>query len=130
MFTGIEFPKKDEEPEEPMSREEAMQSIMGLMTDEQMAQIFQSILATLTPEQQTTLMQLPPEQQQGAVFEMAEQTKITAAFMSVITAEQMQQLEEMTAAPETTEATYEGNLGILGAAELREPSRISLRQGL
>ena len=126
VFTGIEFPKKDEKPEEPMSREEAMQQLMSFMTDEQIMQMSQSIIATLTPEQQTQLMQLPPEQQQGAIFEMAEQTKITAAFMSVITAEQMQQLEEMTKAPETTEATYDGNLQILGVADLLTPSKVSI----
>lgn len=57
---------------------------------------------------------------------MAEQTKITAAFMSVITAEQMQQLEEMTKTPETTEATYDGNLQILGVADLLTPNRVSI----
>lgn len=126
VFTGIEFPKKDEKPEEPMSREEAMQQLMSFMTEEQVMQMSQSIIETLTPEQQAQLMQLPPEQQQVAIFEMAEQTKITAAFMSVITTEQMQQLEEMTKAPETTEATYDGNLQILGVADLLTPSRVSI----
>lgn len=126
IFTGIEFPKEDEKPEEPMSREEAMQQLMSFMSEEQVMQMSQSIIETLTPEQQAQLMQLPPEQQQGAIFEMAEQTKITAAFMSVITAEQMQQLEEMTQAPETTEATYEGNMQILGVADLLEPSKVSI----
>ncbi len=126
IFTGIEFPKEDEKTEEPMSREEAMQQLMSFMSEEQVMQMSQIIIETLTPEQQAQLMQLPPEQQQGAIFEMAEQTKITAAFMSVITAEQMQQLEEMTQAPETTEATYEGNLQILGVADLLEPSKVSI----
>ncbi len=126
VFTGIEFPKEDEKPAEPMSPEEAMSAIMEFMSEEQMAQISQSIIATLTPEQQAELMQLPPEQQQTALFTMAEQTKITAAFMSVITAEQMQQLEEMTKEPETTEATYDGNLQILGVADLQIPSKVSI----
>ncbi|MDE7361299.1 MAG: ATP-binding cassette domain-containing protein [Oscillospiraceae bacterium] len=126
IFTGIEFPKKDEEPEEPMTREEAMAALMEFMTEEQMMQISQTIIASLTPEQQAQLMQLPPEQQQGAIFEMAEPPKLTAAFMSVITVEQMQQLEEMTREPETTEATYDGNLRILGVADLQLPSKVSI----
>ncbi|MCM1165390.1 MAG: ABC transporter ATP-binding protein/permease [Lachnospiraceae bacterium] len=126
VFTGIEFPTKDEEPEEPMSMEEAMEQLMGFMTEEQVMTMSQSIIETLTDEQKMQLMQLPPEQQQTAIFTMAEQTKITAAFMSVITAEQMQQLQELTKEPETTEATYDGNLQILGVADLQIPSKVSI----
>lgn len=126
VFTGIEFPQDDKEPEEPMSQEEAMQLIMGMMTPEQVAQLFQTLVASLAPEQQAQLMQLPPEQQQAAVFGMAEQAEITKAFMSVITAEQLQQLMSLTQEPESTEATYDGNLELLGVADLLKPSGISI----
>ncbi len=126
IFTGIEFPKKDEEPEEPMTQEEAMQVIMGMLTPEQNAQLSQALITSLTPEQQAQLMQLPPEQQQGALFTMVEQTKITQAFMSVLTPEQIQTLMQLTQKPETTEATYDGNLELLGVADLLKPSAISI----
>lgn len=126
IFTGIEFPKKDEEPEEPMTQEEAMQVIMGMLSPEQNAQLSQALIASLTPEQQAQLMQLPPEQQQGALFTMVEQTKITQAFMSVLTSEQIQTLMQLTQKPETTEATYDGNLELLGVADLLKPSAISI----
>ncbi len=126
VFTGIEFPKDDEEPEEPMTQEEAMQVIMGMLTPEQNAQFSQTLIASLTPEQQAQLMQLPPEQQQGALLTMVEQTKITQAFMSVLTSEQVQTLMQLTQEPETTEATYDGNLEILGVADLLKPSAMSI----
>ena len=44
VFTGIEFPKDSETTEEPMSREEAMSMIMGMMSEEQLAQLSQGIL--------------------------------------------------------------------------------------
>ena len=69
VFTGIEFPKDSETPEEPMSREEAMSMIMGMMSGEQLAQLSQGIMETLTQEQQMSLMQLPAEQQQAAMME-------------------------------------------------------------
>lgn len=126
VFTGIEFPEKDETPKEPMSQEEAMQFIMGMMTPEQIANLSQAIIATLTPEQQQQLMTLPPEQQQTAVFGMATPTALTSAFMNVLTFEQIQQLTALTREPETTEATYDGNLEILGVADLAKPSSISI----
>ena len=126
VFTGVEFPQEGEEKEEPMSAEEAMQTIMGMMSREQLAQMSQSILATLTQEQQLQIMNTAPEEQMTAMLGMAEQTKITAAVMSVITSEQMEQLQALTAEPETTEATYEGNLELLGVSDLAKPSGISI----
>lgn len=126
VFTGIEFPKKDETPKEPMSQEEAMQLIMGMMTPEQLGQLSQSLMATLAPEQLQQLMTLPPEQQQTALFGMVEPTAITSAFMQTLTAEQIQQMMAMTREPESTEATYDGNLELLGVAELSKPSAISI----
>ncbi|MCH5204827.1 MAG: ABC transporter ATP-binding protein/permease [Oscillospiraceae bacterium] len=126
VFTGIEFPEKDEKPEEPMSQEEAMQAIMGMLSEEQTSQFIRTLAATLTPEQQAQIMQLPVEQQLGALFSMADQTEITKAFMSILTAEQLQQLMELTREPETTEATYDGNLELLGVADLLKPSSISI----
>ncbi|MCH5205459.1 MAG: ABC transporter ATP-binding protein/permease [Oscillospiraceae bacterium] len=124
VFTGIEFPEKDETPKEPMSQEEAMQLIMGMMTPEQIASLSQAIIASLTPEQQGQLMTLPPEQQQSAIFGMASPSTLTQAFMQVLTADQLQQLMALTREPETTEATYDGNLEILGVADLAKPSSI------
>ncbi|MDE6726471.1 MAG: ABC transporter ATP-binding protein/permease [Oscillospiraceae bacterium] len=124
IFTGIEFPKDDEEPDEPMSQEEAMQQLMGFMSQEQMGQIFQTVLQTLTQEQQMEIMQLPQEQQFAKLTELAEPNKLTGAFMSVLTAEQMQQLQQMTQKPEETKATYEGNLELLGADDLSTPDTI------
>ena len=126
VFTGIEFPKKDETPKEPMSQEDAMQLIMGMMTPEQIASLSQAIIATLTPEQQQQLMALPPEQQQTAIFGMATPAALTSAFMQVLTADQLQQLMALTREPESTEATYDGNLEILGVADLAKPSSISI----
>lgn len=127
IFTGIEFPKKDEEnPDEPMSQEQAMQQLMSFMTPEQLSSMMTELMGTLTPEQQGQVMSADPEQQAGLVFSMAEQSKITIAFMNVITAEQMQQLQQMTQKPETTEASYDGNLTLLGVADLQKPSGISI----
>lgn len=126
IFTGIKFPQKDEKPQEPMTKEEAMQKLTELMSSEQIAQIFQTVMQTLTPEQQLEIMQLPQEQQFAKMTELAEPTKLSGAFMSAITAEQMQMLQEMTKEPETTEATYEKNMEILGEADLTKPSGISI----
>ncbi len=126
VFTGIEFPKKDEKPKEPMSQEEAMQIIMGIMSPEQMASLSQTLIAGLTPEQQQQLMALPPEQQQTAIFGMADPKAITSAFMQTLTPEQIQQMMELTREPESTEATYDGNLELLGVADLAKPSSVSI----
>lgn len=126
VFTGIEFPKDNETPEEPMSREEAMSMIMGMMSEEQLAQLSQGILESLTQEQQMSLMHLPAEQQQAAMMEMADPTQLSALFMNVMTAEQLSELMSLTEEPKSTEATYEGNLEILGVADLAKPSSISI----
>lgn len=212
IFTGIEFPKKDEKPKEPMSQEEAMAQVMEFMSEEQMGQIFQTVLASLTPEQQaevmmpsaelfdkvvelaspeamsgafasvltpvqaqqfqalmtpeadgttitqedamtavmasmneqqlaalfqTVLQSLTPEQQAeiaqisaGQQFEkmseFADPSKVTGAVMSVLTAEQIAELQKMMSAPEETEATLDGNLELLGVAELSTPDTVYL----
>ncbi len=126
VFTGIEFLKDSETPEEPMSREEAMSMIMGMMSGEQLAQLSQGIMETLTQEQQMSLMQLPAEQQQAAMMEMADPAQLSALFMNVMTAEQLSELMALTEVPESTEATYEGNLELLGVADLAKPSSISI----
>lgn len=127
IFTGIEFPKKDgENPDEPMSQEKAMQQLMSFMTPEQLTSMMTELMGTLTPEQQGQVMSAAPEQQMNILFSMADQSKITVAFMNVITPEQMQQLQQMTQKPETTEASYDGNLEILGVADLQKPSGISI----
>ena len=126
VFTGIQFPEKDEEPEEPMSQEEAMQLIMGMMTPEQIANLSQTIMSTLSEEQVQQLMTMPPEQQQTAIFGMATPASLTSAFMQVLTTDQLRQLMELTQEPESTEATYDGNLELLGVADLAKPSSISI----
>lgn len=126
IFTGIAFPKKDDKPQEPMTQEEALQKVMEFMSQEQIAQMFQAVMQTLTPEQQAEVMQLPQEQQFAKTMQLAEPNKVTGALMSVLTAQQMQQLQEMTKQPETTEATYEKNMQILGEADLTKPDGIMI----
>ena len=126
VFTGIEFPKADEEEEQAMSEEEAMSLIMGMMSEEQTAQLSQSIMASLTPEQQAELMTVPQEQMQAAMFGMVDQKTITSLFMNIMTSEQITQLMELTKEPESTEATYDGNLELLGVADLAKPSQIQI----
>ena len=124
IFTGIEFPQKDEKPEAPMTQEEAMSQVMEFMTPEQLTEIFTTLMQTLAPEQQGEIMQLPQDQQFAKLTEYAEPSKITGAVMSVLTPEQIEQLQEMTKEPESTEATYEGNLEILGIDDLTTPDTI------
>ncbi len=126
VFTGIEFPKEDEEPEEPMSEEEAMGMVMGMMTEEQVMQLTQEIMGALTPEQLQQLMTMTPAEQQTAMFTMVDQTAIMTAFMNVMTAEQLQQMMSLTAEPESTDATFDGNLEMLGVADLAKPSSIMI----
>lgn len=126
IFTGIAFPKKDDKPQEPMTQEEALQKVMEFMSQEQIAQMFQAVMQMLTPEQQAEVMQLPQEQQFAKTMQLAEPNKVTGALMSVLTAQQMQQLQEMTKQPETTEATYEKNMQILGEADLTKPDGIMI----
>lgn len=126
IFTGIAFPKKDDKPQEPMTQEEALQKVMEFMSQEQIAQMFQAVVQTLTPEQQAELIQLPQEQQFAKAMALAEPNKVTGALMSVLTAQQMQQLQEMMKEPETTEATYEKNMEKLGEADLAKPDSIMI----
>lgn len=126
IFTGIAFPKKDEKPAEPMSQEEAMKQVMEFMSEEQITQIFQTVMQTLTPEQQGEIMQLPQEQQFVKLSELAEPSKVTGAVMSVLTPEQITQLQEMMKAPEETEATFEGNLELLGVSDFSNPDSVYL----
>ena len=126
VFTGIEFPKDNEIPDEPMSQEEAMSMVMAMMSEEQLAQLSQGIIESLTQEQQMALMQLPADQQQAAMMGMVEPAQLSMLFMNVMTAEQLTELMSLTHEPETTEATYDGNLEILGVADLAKPSSISI----
>ncbi len=126
VFTGIEFPQPDEEEEKAMSEEEAMALIMGMMSEDQTAQLSQSIMASLTPEQQAELMTLPAEQMQAAMFGMVDQATLSTMFMNIMTSEQITQLMELTKEPESTEATYDGNLTLLGVADLAKPSQIQI----
>lgn len=181
VFTGIEFPKADEEEDKAMSQSEAMSMIMEMLSDEQQAQLNQGIMASLTEEQQTELQSammgmvsdeqmsgiimglLTPEQlmqaQSGADVNtlltdeqrqqmsaavmasltpeqsaelsakmngMVDPSKLYTVFMQVLTSDQLSQLMQLTKEPETTEATYDGNMKLLGVAELSEPSSIKI----
>ena len=55
VFTGIEFPKADEEEEQPMSQSEAMEMLTGMLTEEQRTKINEGIMAALTEEQQAQI---------------------------------------------------------------------------
>ena len=181
VFTGIEFPKADEEDDKAMSQSDAMNMITGMLSDEQKAQLNQGIMASLTEEQQAEIQSsmmamvseeqmqgiikglLTPEQlgqlQTGADVDslltdeqrtllsaqiaasltpeqsaelsaqmngMIDPSKMYTVFMQVLTSDQLSQLMELTREPETTEATYDGNLKLLGVADLAEPSDIKI----
>ena len=181
VFTGIEFPKADEEEDKAMSQSDAMDMITGMLSDEQKAQLNQGIMASLTKEQQAEIQSsmmamvsdeqmqgiimglLTPEQlgqlQTGADVDslltdeqrallsaqiaasltpeqsaelsaqmngMIDPSKMYTVFMQVLTSDQLSQLMELTREPETTEATYDGNLKLLGVADLAEPSDIKI----
>ena len=181
VFTGIEFPKADEEEEQPMSQSEAMEMLTGMLTEEQRTKLNEGIMAALTEEQQAQIQSammgmvsdeqmnsimmgvLTPEQltqlQSGADVNslltdaqkaqmsaqiaasltaeqnaelsemmngMADPTKMYTIFMQVLTTDQLRQLMDMTKEPEPTDATYDGNLKLLGVAELSEPSSMKI----
>lgn len=181
VFTGIEFPKADEEEEQPMSQSEAMEMLTGMLTEEQRTKINEGIMAAITEEQQAQIQSammgmvsdeqmnsimmgvLTPEQltqlQSGADVNslltdaqkaqmsaqiaasltaeqnaelstmmngMVDPTKMYTIFMQVLTTDQIRQLMDMTKEPETTDATYDGNLKLLGVAELSEPSSMKI----
>lgn len=181
VFTGIEFPKADEEEEQPMSQSEAMEMLTGMLTEEQRTKLNEGIMAALTEEQQAQIQSammgmvsdeqmnsimmgvLTPEQltqlQSGADVNslltdaqkaqmsaqiaasltaeqnaelstmmngMVDPTKMYTIFMQVLTTDQLRQLMDMTREPETTDATYDGNLKLLGVAELSEPSSMKI----
>ena len=126
VFTGIAFPDDNAEEQQPMSQEEAMQAVMAMLTPEQMQTLSQTITSSLTPEQLQLIMTLPAEEQQAAMYGMVDSSVISGAFMSVLTTDQLQQLMVLTQKPETTDATYDGNLEKLGAGDLSKPSGISI----
>lgn len=181
VFTGIEFPKADEDEEQPMSQSEAMEMLTGMLTEEQRTKLNEGIMAALTEEQQSQIQSammgmvsdeqmnsimmgvLTPEQltqlQSGADVNslltdaqkaqmsaqiaasltaeqnaelstmmngMVDPTKMYTIFMQVLTTDQLRQLMDMTKEPETTDATYDGNLKLLGVAELSEPSSMKI----
>lgn len=181
VFTGIEFPKADEEEEQPMSQSEAMEMLTGMLNEEQRTKLNEGIMAALTEEQQAQIQSammgmvsdeqmnsimmgvLTPEQltqlQSGADVNslltdaqkaqmsaqiaasltaeqnaelstmmngMVDPTKMYTIFMQVLTTDQLRQLMDMTKEPETTDATYDGNLKLLGVAELSEPSSMKI----
>ena len=92
--------------------------ITSMLSEEQLQQLSAAVMASLTPEQSAQLSQ--------KMNEMVDQTKVYGVFMQVLTSDQLTQLMELTREPETTEATYDGNLKLLGVADLSEPSSIKI----
>ena len=90
----------------------------SLLTDEQKAQMSAQIAASLTPEQSAELS--------AKMNGMAEPAKLYTVFMQVLTTDQLRELMDMTKEPETTDATYDGNLKLLGVADLSEPSSMQI----
>lgn len=125
VFTGIEF-TVDGVEKQPMSQEEAFARVMQMMSEGQQQKLAEMVTKSLSQEQLAQLAQLPPEQQQTALFGMATPTTISRAMMSVLTTDQIKELMKLMEEPETTEATYDGNLEKLGLADLAEPSSISI----
>lgn len=97
---------------------QAMPDMTELLSPEQTAMLSAQISASLTPEQNAELS--------AKMNEMIDPAKIYSVFMQVLTSDQLTQLMELTKEPETTEATYDGNLKLLGAAELSEPSSMRI----
>lgn len=181
VFTGIEFPKDDEEEQTAMSESEAMEMISGMLTDEQKEQLNAGIMGSLTEEQQAELQtemmgMISDEQMSGIIMGllttdqliqaqsgadvnsllteeqqaqlsaavlaslteeqsaqlsermngMVDSAALYTAFMQVLTSDQLSQLMSLTQEPETTEATYDGNLELLGVADLSVPSDIKI----
>lgn len=125
IFTGIEF-TVDGEEKKPMTQEEAFAKVMGMLSAEQQNKLSEKLLASLSQEQLVQIAQLPPEKQQEAVLGMSSPAALSQTLMSVLTTDQLRELMKLTQEPETTEATYEGNLQKLGHADLAEPSSIAI----
>lgn len=125
VFTGIEF-TVDGVEKQPMSQEEAFARVMQMMSEGQQQKLTEMVTKSLSQEQLAQLAQLPPEQQQTALYGMATPATISRAMMSVLTTDQIKELMKLMEEPETTEATYDGNLEKLGLADLAEPSSISI----
>ncbi len=125
VFTGIEF-TVDGVEKKPMTQEEAFARVMQMMSEGQQQKLAEIVTSSLSPEQLAQIAQLPPEQQQTALYGMATPATISRAMMTVLTTSQLQEMMKLMQEPETTEATYDGNLQKLGLADLAEPSSISI----
>ena len=125
VFTGIEF-TVDGVEKQPMSQEEAFTRVMQMMSVGQQQKLAEIITASLSQEQLAQIAQLPAEQQQTALLGMATPATISKAMMNVLTTDQLRELMKLMEEPETTEATYDGNLEKLGLSDLDEPSSISI----
>ncbi len=92
--------------------------ISSLLTDAQRQQLTAAVMASLDEEQSAELY--------AKMSGMLDAAKLYSVFMQVLTSEQLSQLMELTNEPETTDATYDGNLSLLGVADLTEPSAIKI----
>ena len=125
VFTGIEF-TVDGVDKKPMTQEEAFAKVMQMLSAEQQQKLGETLAASLSQEQLAQIAALSPEQQQTAILGMSTPSAISGAMMKILTADQISELMKLTQEPETTEATYDGNLEKLGLADLSEPSSISI----
>ena len=125
VFTGIEF-TVDGVEKKPMTQEEAFAKVMQMLSAEQQQKLGETLAASFSQEQLAQIAALSPEQQQTAILGMSTPSAISGAMMKILTADQISELMKLTQEPETTEATYEGNLEKLGLADLSEPSSISI----
>ncbi len=131
IFTGVEFPADDDRSSldkikeyiDTLSNEEAMGMMMQMAKPEDMAAMTESIMATLTPEQLMGLQGLPEDQIQAALLSMADAKMLMTNMVSTMPEDQLKMLEKYL--PKTS-ATYDGNLEILGVAELSKPSEIKI----
>lgn len=125
VFTGIEF-TVDGVEKKPLSQEEAFARVMEMLSAEQQQKLGEALAASLSQEQLAQIAALSPEQQQSAILGMSTPSAISGAMMKVLTADQINELMKLMKEPETTEATYDGNLEKLGFADLSEPSSMSI----
>ncbi|MGN1109648.1 MAG: ATP-binding cassette domain-containing protein [Oscillospiraceae bacterium] len=108
VFTGIEFPKADEEEKEAMSESAAMEVVKGMLTEEQMEQLNQGIMDSLTEEQLADI--------QSAMMSMVSEEQMNEIVMGILTPEQLQQL----AAAQGAGADMTAVLGALSQEQLQQ----------
>lgn len=132
IFTGVEFPVENDtkttldkinEYIESLSDEEASAMMMQMSRPEDMAAMAESIMASLPPEQLMQLQGMPEDQVQATLLGMADTKELMNMMLSSMPEEQLKMIEKYLP---KTEATYDGNLELLGVTELSRPSEIKI----